>query len=925
MKLHRLAWSGCAWVARGLWTLVVWTAWLGLAVLLGLQAYVAATKELDVPAFVMRGLEQRLAASGVHARFGRTLFDPTGRILLEDAALTLPGFEDEVVTARYVWLTLDPWALLSGRVEPAQLRVTGAVLRVQAMISTSGRADELVGELDACLVPRGSDLSIEWLSCRLGGIGVSARGSVHLRPPRGRTEPLPVADFLARDYAGLSRRLDGALEALSALDSPSVSIELLPSQASGAVATVAFTAEGLRLPGSAGVRTGPLAASARVPVAESLDAPMPASVILETAELDLPRGIVAHRVRAVVGAVLPRSGRRADIDCLKRLDLAAADASGLGFDVGAPVVSLVPGPLPRVGADACATLYGSPVAVSATLDMKTGAAEASLDGLLSPGLLDPVGRLVRRDLHRLMELGEPLRIDARARFEPGWRFAGVEGRVEARRATVWHVRLDEARARVSFDGRRLSSPDVFLRLGDSFARGTYEQDVVSRDYRMILDGRLRPQLIGPWFPPTSWWHEFFRNFGFPGDPPGASADVRGSWANSRKAMVYVAVDSSGLVVRGVPFDRLRTRVFVRPGLNDGLFFLGTSGTRSAGGTFTRWFDPSTNANRRVDFDVSSTFDLDSAARIMGPKEKALLDPFGFDTPPVVRVSGRVDGPGGGAGSRETLHVTARSDTAFRFHDFPFTRVAFVSDVVDDDIRVDPVEAGFAGGTVSGRGRVWGRGADQRVHFDGKVSGASLGQAIATVETFVAGRQHRPAPAMSKFVKERSSVRVDVAASGEGRADDFLSYQGEGRASVEGSELGEIRMLGLLTQVLPFTSLRFTAAKGDFRIDSSRLVFSNVDITGANSAIEARGTYGLQNHQLDFNAKCYPFRKSRSLPQELIGGVLTPLSEFLEVKLTGDVENPSWVFEHGPTNFFRSLSAASHGDAVPPPASPPKAK
>jgi hypothetical protein len=94
------------------------------------------------------------------------------------------------------------------------------------------------------------------------------------------------------------------------------------------------------------------------------------------------------------------------------------------------------------------------------------------------------------------------------------------------------------------------------------------------------------------------------------------------------------------------------------------------------------------------------------------------------------------------------------------------------------------------------------------------------------------------------------------------------------------------------------------------------------VTGANSAIKARGAYGLANHQLDFNAKFFPFGKSRTFPQELIGGVLMPLSEALEVKLTGDVESPSWVFENGPFNILRNLAGESR--TGPAPAAPPAA-
>ena len=42
-------------------------------------------------------LEEQLAASGLRLTVGATLFDPTGRILVEDARLHLPAFSEPVV------------------------------------------------------------------------------------------------------------------------------------------------------------------------------------------------------------------------------------------------------------------------------------------------------------------------------------------------------------------------------------------------------------------------------------------------------------------------------------------------------------------------------------------------------------------------------------------------------------------------------------------------------------------------------------------------------------------------------------------------------------------------------------------------------------------------------------------------------------
>src|SRR5882724_10266174 len=103
MKLLRSIWTGCAWLVRGVGTLILWSLWLGLVVLLGLQAYIASTNELTVPDFVLRRFERQIAESGFRVSCGRTSFDPTGRVLLEEVRLSLPEYAEPVVIARAIY------------------------------------------------------------------------------------------------------------------------------------------------------------------------------------------------------------------------------------------------------------------------------------------------------------------------------------------------------------------------------------------------------------------------------------------------------------------------------------------------------------------------------------------------------------------------------------------------------------------------------------------------------------------------------------------------------------------------------------------------------------------------------------------------------------------------------------------------------
>ena len=86
-----------------------------------------------------------------------------------------------------------------------------------------------------------------------------------------------------------------------------------------------------------------------------------------------------------------------------------------------------------------------------------------------------------------------------------------------------------------------------------------------------------------------------------------------------------------------------------------------------------------------------------------------------------------------------------------------------------------------------------------------------------------------------------------------------------------------------------SSLRFTEARGNFRIDGAKLLFPKVELRGANSAIDAHGDFLLGRNELNFNAKVFPFQESGNVLKSVVGAVLAPLSTVLEVKLTGTLE------------------------------------
>lgn len=906
--------EACRHGFRSVFTLVLWTLWLGLGLLLALQIYVAVVREFEIPPHVLRTLEQSFASAGLNASFGRTRFDPSGRILIEDLRVRLPGFAEPIATVRALSARVNPWSLLIGQIDELELGVTGLTFYSPAMISTTGRVEQLVRDLDATFIPDGRELLIPHLTCRLGSLPIALHGAVQLPPRRTAPGPSPnVAELLGKNYARISRDIAAAAEQLNRFEESRLRIELTPSEAHVAVAEFLFTARAAKW-SSPTLGTGALTATAQIPLVTKTPEPLDLAITLE--RLDLPAQISAHNVDAQIHGRLglaPFSFEPRDAEIVVR-----------EFRVGSAVlndsvVRVTPRPLPSLHAELATVFSGLPLSLSADANLDARTAEASFFGRVDDGLLGVISSRIGRDVRQWIDFPQPVTItDARAKFSAGWKWENLHARLVVPIINAYHVPLTDGRVALELTPTRLYAPEAFAYIGENYARGSYDHDPATHRYRFLLEGQLRPLDISGWF--GEWWPNFFQNLVFRTTIPHASVEVAGRWGrnSSGESRVIVSAEARAPEIFGAKFDHGRAHLVIRPHFLDALSFRATLGPGEAHGSFSRRLNPLTLEPQTVEFDVVSTLDPVGPAKMFGAAGTELIEPFAFDHVPALTIHGQIDADTAPGGAHQRVDVIARSNGPFRFHDFPFQHASLTVALRDDELTLESVEAGVADGSVRGRTKVWGRDKNRRLGFDYQLKDASLSKLVATLENYAARSKNAPTPSPNRFLADKASLHLDLAASAEGAYDNLLSYTGEGSATLGGAELGEIKLLGQLSDLFSFTALRFTAARANFRIDGPRLVFSDVSLTGANSAINAHGTYALDRRELDFNAKIFPFQESNLGFKSIFGAVLTPLSNVFEVKLTGSLEQPDWRFLIGPTNFLRTLSQGGSAAEAPVP-------
>jgi hypothetical protein len=638
--------------------------------------------------------------------------------------------------------------------------------------------------------------------------------------------------------------------------------------------------------------------------------PFNAPVRLELGRATLPRGVelaevgltTAVRVQAPDLSFAPEALRLS----IGRARAPEGDASGIS-------VRARPDSMKAWNAELVGRVLDSEVALSGAADFATQKADLHLEGDLSGRILEAVNAVAHRDIRRFFSFSSAHVARAQATFGPQWKFARLTARTSLIGIDAYGVTMDDGEAMIELDPKRLYAPEAYARIGDNYARGSYEQDLATHEFRFLLDGRLRPLDISGWF--RDWWPRFFKLLEFPEAPPSANVDVHGFWREGHRTSVFIYANARNAVLLGQPVASVRTRLFVRPGFYD-VFELNATDPKNgrASGHFTIFSNLETGRVRSVDVSAESTVELSIISALAG-EFAPIFQPFSATGVPHLAAHGHFEGLDTAA-RHASFDLTAETNGVLRFYELPFEDVTFSTRLRDDELTIDSTRAKFAGGAVRLHAKISGQGAERRLGFDGSLDDASLGLGIAELQRFNALRRGLPPPTPGKFVKEKANVRVDIAASADGLLGDHLTYHGGGTVVARGPEIGEVPLFGPLSELLKFTALRFTSAQTSFKLNGPRIEFPDVKLRGANSALDAHGEYALDRRQLDFRVKVFPFQESDSVLKTVVGAVLTPLSNALEVKLSGSLDNPQWAFVMGPTNLIHSLAPGTEPPATP---------
>lgn len=882
-----LRWCGACCLSFARWTL-----WLILGVSLGALVWIAAVREVTVPGFLLRRAEAQLARFGLQARLDRAMLSPRGIVQVDNLRLHAAPYEEPLLSARAALLHLDFWAVLAGGLTLHEIRLEGATLQLPAMVSPTGAAENLVHDLSAAVRRTGEHWRLDQLALRLGALQVTAHGEIW---SPGATGTPPDFTGLVAAYTRRGRDLLVQLRRLEACDRPALAVRITAQPDHNHRLDFVFTADAVRA-----ARFSARAVAATTTLLPASGRAARLQVHATARNLDYSGRGQAARAHAQLQLLWP------DLAAAPQPQELLVALSGIENDhepLLAPVVRADLAAWPVVRAEAAFAVRRETLIAEVEADLREKAATLRLAGRILPELANEhMARHLPRTSQWLQIRG-PGRVDATARLSPGWKFDRLDARIAAGRLDFRGVAIDSAHGRLGFDGRELLATDSVLRLGGDFARGSYWQDVMSRDHRMLLTGQLRPMAIAPWFRTDGFWPRLWDDFDFTAAAPVADVDVQGRWGNGARAVFFGHALAAQPKVRGVAFDTIDTTVFARNGYTRGLAVeaLRTGGSQHVRGSFEVWRGRPEQKDA-IGFDLDLRLDPAAHIGLLGKPAENFLRDWWFARPPHVVARGRI-GTGAYAGDTSYL-FRGEAEGGLRFRHFPLDAARAEGGVTGPDFRVNRVEFSLGGGTGAGKISLGGPDGARQLGFDLYLKDAELTRVILATEEF--SRQGAPGSselANSRFMKRAAGGKLELALSALGEPGELATFQGSGNARITGAELGEIHLFGLLSQVLSglslnFSSLKLDQAQSSLQLADGFVTFPDLRISGPAALIEGRGAYQLSEGALDFTAKFKPYDRTKTVLQDVLGVVFNPLTSIIELRLGGQIKDPKWSYSLG---------------------------
>jgi len=487
-------------------------------------------------------------------------------------------------------------------------------------------------------------------------------------------------------------------------------------------------------------------------------------------------------------------------------------------------------------------------------------------------------------------------------FKKRFKFDKAKAWINADETVMYRTPFSSLYARGEVTPQQLSLDTLYLKTPKSHAKASYIHNFKTNNYQALAKGQLNPADIDPWMGP--WWQKLWSDFSFLKEQPYADIEVSGNWDNEDDYFTFGKIEGTNFIFRKVFNQLCRLTLQANPNHTSiSKLYLKTP-TGSANANLFWKFKPQQEPDyEQLNYDIKSTLRLADLGNLLGPEAQAIIKPFHCAKPPAVHIRGQYTLPNLFYSHQDRLYIYFLTKHPLTYHDIALDHLRFKANYDTTKTIIAPIDFGFAGGIGNASATVTLEANEKNsIAYDVQIEKASFDKTLANLNSLKGNNQTSKPD--KPFHGELSGVFT-----GTGYLGDTDSYMGEGVLMLQNANLGRIRLLGLLSEMLdipPFHFSNFDLTEGEtmFRLKHQVLYFNHTKIFGQSARIQANGTYNIMNDEVYFLMDIFPTAELKIPVISQALAVINPISNFFQVELTNTLADPKWSLRLTPFGLFK---------------------
>ncbi len=874
-----------------------------------LAGFLVAQKEIPVPQFVLKNLEKNLADYGLYARAEHLSFDLRGRIFAHRLKFFKGGTGDLLGQVESFQMTLDIPLLLLKKVSVDSMKFQNGSLFCPAFYSNSGVSEKLAEKIHGQFKRAYNDWEIERFDLKIHNLQTHTSG---IWPRAGFSLPVEPTVQPAFRPSSLERYLALCRDALEmkakfqSLEQPIAKIRLTFAKGEPPEARVKLSGNSFQ---------GPEKLKSGVFQVEFPRIRLPSLNMVEP--IGVQAGFVdwENRLRARDLEARLATGSLNDLLAaqVKNLQFSAASLQIEGINLEGIGGEALADTFPRVSGSVKALAQNQLLRVTGDFDLKNLSGRLDVDSRaeitekIKAALTSQLDTAAVAVLEQLVLSSAP-RLRASCWFGRGFVFEKADFEVATGPFSFGGVDFLRITVRGEATPRLISFDEIGLEKPDERVAGSLDVNLIQGDYRLLLTGKGFPIPLNPIMP--DWWDNIWKKMEFSGHPIVADLEARANWKTGRLGFYFGGYSGKEITFQSAKFDTFDLKSWSQPGFIEIYDLNATRPEGEAVGTVA-WVFLGKHAISQV-LDLEANIDIEPLSGLLGPGVAKVVEDFEVSEPPDLHLVGNLYYPNAPWPNLRDIHLQARAQTALSYQDYPLDYLNFEGRLTDDRFDMERVGFGFAGGNGTGQLSWQDKEPLDQLNLDLHLKEADPKLAFETLgwlpieEVLTEASTDNP----TEEPKSISSGLLDVELNATGVPGDFLSFKGLGNLTVTKAELGRVHLFGGLSRALygtwvDFTTLKLDSAEGQFFLNEDIIQFSEVSVSGPGSLIRANGEIIMPDRGLDFKVRVHFFEKGGASLLSILGPILKPFENALELRLRGTIDEPKWRFQIDPRNVFSS--------------------